>query len=138
MDKIFMPDVSPDERLQMLKDNCDSSSEETYYKSLEETDLIEKREDLTTKMIELDDLDKELLVAKGVHKLASDPLKKAIGTILYEIKTAKAEITGRLFNIADHKEGYMLTYDESGELVRSRKLRTEERQGRLFPIAKAQ
>lgn len=30
--KTFMPDLDPKQRLQLLKDNCDSQEETTYYK----------------------------------------------------------------------------------------------------------
>lgn len=32
--KTFMPAMPPDQRLQLLKDNCDDREETTYYKDL--------------------------------------------------------------------------------------------------------
>lgn len=135
--KTFMPDLEPKQRLQLLKDNCDSQEETTYYKDLSSEDLDIKREQLSDNLIRLSEHEDVLDVAKAEYKSKSTPLKQANKLLLEEVKTRKQQITGMLYNIADQENSVMETYDENGEFVSSRRLRPNEKQQRLFPLNKA-
>jgi hypothetical protein len=135
--KTFMPDLPPDQRLQLLKDNCDDREETTYYKDLSQDDLDIKRESLSDNLVKLSEWEDELTYIKKEHKVKSDPLKVQNKILLTEIKTRKQEVTGVLYHIADHEQGIMETYDEQGEFVSSRRLRPNEKQQKLFPVSRA-
>lgn len=132
-----MPEMDSKQRLQLLKDNCDSQEETTYYKELTQDDLDVKRETLSDNLVKLSEWEDELSEVKKEHKVKSDPLKTNNKVLLSEIKTRKQEVTGVLYHIADHENGIMETYDEQGEFVSSRRLRPDEKQQRLFPLNKA-
>lgn len=135
--KTFMPEMDPAQRLQLLKDNCDSREETTYYKDLTPDMLDIKRESLSENLIKLAEWEDELNQVKDAHKIKSKPLKEENKGLLLEVKTRKQMIKGMLYNIADHEQGIMETYDEQGEFVSSRRLRPDERQQKMFPIKKA-
>ena len=50
---------------------------------------------------------------------------------LEKIKFGKKQMSGTLYGIANHSEGRMMYYDVFGELIDSRDLLPDERQGRL-------
>lgn len=130
--KAFMPDLEAKQRLQLLKDNCDSAEETTYYRELQNDELDVKRESLSDNLVKLSEHEDVLDDAKAVYKEKATPLKLSNKQLLEEIKTRKQKVTGMLYNIADHTAGIMETYDENGDFVSSRRLRPEEKQGKLF------
>jgi hypothetical protein len=137
MSKIFMPEVSAEERLNILRNNADKVEQTTYEKELTEDELIAKREQFVDNSIAVSKLEDELSEKKKEYKSKIDPLKLINRALQYEVKTKKTEVKGTIFHMADHTNGYMETYDESGEMVASRRLRPDERQGRLYIPPKA-
>lgn len=131
MAKIFMPDVSPEERLNILKNNADKIEETPYEKELTEEELIAKREQFVDNSIAVSKLEDELAEKKKEFKNKIEPLKLVNRGLQYEVKTGKKAAKGFLFHMADHTNGYMETYDETGELVSSRRLRPDEKQVRM-------
>jgi hypothetical protein len=134
MPKQFMPDVRPDHRLQLLKDNCDAKETTNYYKDLSQEDLDMKREQLTSNMIKYSDYEDDLTGIKEEYKMKMDPLKKHTKELLSQVKTRKELVEGTLYHIADHEASVMETFDENGDFVSSRRLRPDEKQPKLFPI----
>lgn len=136
--KTFMPELPPEQRLRLLQENCDSHEQASYYKELTQDELDSKRESLSENLITASALEDDLADIKKEFKLKLDPLKDERKSLLTEIKTRKQEITGTLFSMANYEEAMMETYDESGELVSSRRLRPEEKQLKAFPLKKAE
>jgi gas vesicle protein len=137
MPKIFMPELSADERLNILRNNADKVEQTTYEKELTEDELIAKREQFVDNSIAVSKLEDELSEKKKEFKSKIDPLKLINRALQYEVKTKKTEVKGTIFHMADHVNGYMETYDESGELISSRRLRPDEKQARLYIPPKA-
>lgn len=137
MSKQFMPDASPEQRLQMLKDHCDSMEETKYFKDLTPDELDVKRETFVDNSITLSTLEDELNAYKESYKNQMKPLKDNNKALQTQIKMRKENIEGVLFHIADQAVGIMETYDEFGEFVSSRRLRPDEKQTKLFPLSKA-
>lgn len=120
----------------LLQDNCDSYEETKFLKELSPDELDVKRESLTNNLIQLSTMEDELTEIKESFKLKMKPLKTENVGLLNEVKTRKQTVVGMLYNYANHEEGMMETYDETGELIASRRLQPSEKQGRLF-VAKA-
>lgn len=137
MPKQFMPDATPEQRLQMLKDHCDSMEETKYFKDLTPDELDVKRETFVDNSITLSTLEDELTAYKESYKNQMKPLKDTNKALQTQIKMRKENIEGVLFHIADQVAGIMETYDEFGEFVSSRRLRPDEKQTKLFPLSKA-
>lgn len=137
MPKQFMPDATPEQRLQMLKEHCDSMEETKYFKDLTPDELDVKRETFVDNSITLSTLEDELTAYKESYKNQMKPLKDTNKALQTQIKMRKENIEGVLFHIADQVAGIMETYDEFGEFVSSRRLRPDEKQTKLFPLSKA-
>lgn len=134
--KKFMPDVSPQERVRLLRENCDSQETTTYLRDLSQEELDNKRETLVDNLIKASNLEDELNEIKDGYKTKMKPLKDANKILQQEVKTRKEQVSGNLYHMANHEDGMMETYDENGDLVSTRRLRPEEKQARLF-VAKA-
>lgn len=135
--KKFMPEMDPKQRIQLLRDNCDSQEQTTYYRDLTNDELDVKREQMLENLIKLNQWEEDLNQVKAGHKMKSTPIKDENKVLLVEVKTRKQQIHGTLYNIADHENGIMETYDEQGEFVSSRRLRPDEKQGSMFSLKKA-
>jgi len=135
-DLIVSQDMPVEARRQILRDHSDSSETTKYQKPLSPDELDSKRETLTNNAIELSQHEDELNEIKKEFKAKMDPLRQQNKQLLDQIKTRQETVEGTLYNCANHITGFMETYDENGELISTRKLRPEEKQGKLF-IAQA-
>lgn len=135
--KRLFADSPPSERIKLLRDNCDSHEETTYYKDLTPEELEFKREAFVENASKLNQMEEELSDIKKDFKQRIDPIKEENKALLVEVRTRKARVTGQLFHMANHEDGMMETYDENGDLVSTRRLRPDEKQGRLFIAAQA-
>lgn len=136
MPKIFMPELSPEERLNILRNNADKVEQTDYEKELTEEELIAKREEFVDYSIDVSKLEDELAEKKKEFKNKIEPIKLINRGLQREIKTKKKVVAGFLFHMADHINGYMETWDETGELVSSRRLRPDEKQVRMQVVTK--
>lgn len=125
-----MPEATLEERLRILRDNHDSSVE-TYYKQLTQDEIDSRQHDLSHNSIKKFKLDEELKGIKADFKKQTDKLVEKNLELMREIDTGQAEVSGELFFVPDYDERLMITYDEKGEFVSSRRLRPEEQQQRL-------
>lgn len=130
--KQLFKDETPQERLRLLRENCDSHEHTTYFKDLTAEEVASKNAQLIDNLILINRETEKVAQVKKEFKLKTDPLVEINKTVLMEVKTGKQEVEGTLFHLANHEEQMMETYDENGYLVRSRRLRPEEKQGRLF------
>jgi hypothetical protein len=131
MAKIFMPELSAEERLNVLRNNADKIETTTYEKELTQEELDAKREEFVDNSISVSKLEDELSEKKKEYKNKIEPIKLINRSLQQEVKTKKKEVKGQLFHMANHADSMMETYDETGELVSSRRLRPDERQVRM-------
>ena len=136
MTKQFMPELSDRERMLILQQNADKIEQTTYQKPLSEEELAIRKDQLTENSIKLGDLEEEKAETVARFKESIDPLKAANKQLLFELRMKQAKVDGTLYHMANHDEGMMETYDDQGELVSTRRLRPDERQGRIL-LAKA-
>lgn len=131
MAKIFMPDLTPEERINALRNNAEKVDNTDYEKELTEEELIARREEFVDNSISVSKLEDELAEKKKEYKSKIEPVKMVNRGLQQEIKTKKKWVKGQLFHMANHTDSMMETYDESGELVSSRRLRPDEKQVRM-------
>lgn len=137
MAKIFMPELSAEERITILRNHADKVEQTDYEKELTEDELIAKREEFVDNSIVVSKLEDELAEKKKEFKNKIEPLKLINRSLQQEVKSKKKQVKGFLYHMADHANGMMETWDESGELVSSRRLRPDEKQARLYIPPKA-
>lgn len=131
MAKIFMPDADLEERINVLRNNADKIDNTDYEKELTEDELIAKREEFVDNSIDVSKLEDELAEKKKEFKNKIEPIKLVNRGLQKEIKTKKRWVKGQLFHMANHTDSMMETYDETGEMVSSRRLRPDEKQVRM-------
>ncbi|MFT3679468.1 MAG: hypothetical protein QM791_04295 [Ferruginibacter sp.] len=135
--KKYMPELAEHkERIACMQEAAAKVEETKYQKPLSEDELAARRESLADDCIKLNQLEDELKEVKDEYKDKMDPLKLANKKRLEEIKTKQTTVDGVLYHIPDFEESMMETYDGEGELVSSRRLRPEEKQGNVFQMAK--
>lgn len=137
MDHFLFQDKPPDERKRILRDSADSVEETTYQKPLTEEQVALRRERHSNNCIEISKKADDLAEAKSTYKAAVDPMIKANKSILSELKHKQATMFGMLFTMLNHEERQVYVYDETGELISSRRMRPDERQ-LTIPLSKAQ
>ena len=136
MAKQFMPDAEPTERLSVLRDSCYSQETTSYYRDLTQEQIDEKKSDFFTASDGLASLEDELDEIKADFKARMKPYKNELSHLRTIISTRREKCTGELYHLADHEAGIMETYDQNGDFVSARKLRPEEKQGKLFVSSK--
>jgi hypothetical protein len=138
MSEIFMPDATPSERLQALRNHADKIEENaSYERELSEEELVAKREQFVDNDGNVETLEDELKAIKKNYKGKIEPIKTLNRGLRYEIKTRRTKEKGTLYHLANQDSGYMETYNEAGELIGKRRLRPDERQTRLYIPPKA-
>lgn len=126
--------MSPAERLQVLRDNYDKVENTSYMRALSEDDLAAKHSQLADNAIALNRMEMRKKSLAAQLKTEADPLKQQNKTLLEQIETRAEKVDGVLYSIADHTDGMMYIYDGDGNFHSSRRLRPEERQGKLIPM----
>ena len=128
----FLPDATPDERLQALRDQADTTEEGSYYRPLSADELDGKREELAEHDIKLSELDDEKKETMAALKEQVTPHKLAHKKLLTEIKSRQEFATGTLYGLRDFQAKTITFFNEKGEFISSRRLRPDERQSKLF------
>lgn len=136
MQKKFMPELEPDIRLKVLRDNH-KSEKGKYYVQLSQAEMDQRREKLANNSIKLFKLGEELKEVKSGFKEKMEPLTRENNQVMEELDTKQAEKDGELFFVPnydpteDFPMGSMEIYDENGDLISVRRLEPNERQERV-------
>ncbi len=120
MDRIFMPDAEQEERLQMLKENCDMEIEDTYFHKLTSDEIIVKEKHITQTVIELSEIEDEKSETMKDFKKRIDPLKDEIKRQTTCVKTGHEERFGRLYQFLNVKKKMVYFYDCNGMLIETK------------------
>lgn len=117
---------------QALIDNCDEIMPSyAHTRQLTDEQLNERREKLSELLIEIDNLEQELKAFKDSINLNLKPKRVELGGMLTEIRNRYEEVSADVFVYLDHEMRRAFYVDNQGNVVNSRPLRAEERQGRL-------
>jgi predicted nuclease with TOPRIM domain len=132
VEKVIFPEITnPEQKAQMIKDNCDSIIPNfSYHKKLTHEELNDCREELGEKMIEVDNLEEELKeLSKGLKEKIK-PLKKVVKEQLKMIREKGCQITDSVYVLKSDTD-YCI-YNSEGELIESRPLKESEKQTGIF------
>jgi hypothetical protein len=134
MDKQLFKSQSPEERLQMLQDNCDAIEKQSYMKQFTHEEISLMKDRLSEVSIEMNDIDTEKKDAMEVFKLRSKPLKKEKVDLLGNIKRKAIDVTEDCFKFVDQDNQEVGYYNSVGDLVFSRPILPSEKQKTIFSI----
>lgn len=137
MEKQLFKNMTQQERLQMLQDNCHDSETGTYTRLLTDEDIAIRKDTLAENYNKVGVLNAELALVKAEYKGKIEPLQREMAIAADEIKSRVTEQSGTLYAFKDEEGGMMGYYDENGDLVNSRRLRPEEKAvKKLFTLSR--
>lgn len=136
MDQKILQNVSPQDRLQALRDSAEKRENYTYPKVLSEDMLSKLKDDLTNDSVKLSKLEEARKEWLTDHKAKVKPLKKDIAITLTKLRSRVEEVEEEVYLMADQEEGMMGYYNSEGALVYHRPLMQDERQFRIVDNSK--
>lgn len=136
MENTLGKDYPTIQRVQFLKDNCDSVEEKGYMKQFTPEQILEMKESLSETDININDLEDEKKEVTKEIKEKLDPLKGTRKTLLKNIKQ-KAEFTKELcYKFVDTNDKTVGYYNSKGDLIESRPATADELQLTIFQVNK--
>lgn len=120
--------MSSHERLSFLQTNADHIEDGSYFLSFGEEEMAQTKDDLSDAAMALSNKESEFDEIKAKYKAEITPFKKAYKTALQNLRTQGEMVQGKLYLFADQESKTMNYYDQHGDLIKSRRLRPEERQ----------
>ena len=131
MPKKFMPDLSDEERIRVMRENAEKVEDTTFLRELSPEELDIKRELFVDNSIRVSQLEDELDVYKEKYKGQIKPIKSLNGILQEEIKIKKSKVKGTLFHMPNYEDQVVEIYDEKGDFISSRRMTPEEKQRRV-------
>lgn len=129
---IFMPHATPDERIEALNKVCYNRGDDTFMRTLTESEIAVEKDrfvDLFKEEQVLVDEAKESAAAFAKKIKAASEERKEVFEL---INTRQREVRDKLYWVIDAPNGNMNFFDRYGELIKSRKLTPDETNGILF------
>ncbi len=121
-------EMSPKERQQLLRDNCDKIEEMNYAKPIEQEDLEQKRVELERVSINISDLNQQKKDYNDAFKTEMDPLNVVHKNIIKELKEKSVQVTEDCFVFIDEDSRTAGYYSSDGILRYSRPATANEMQ----------
>jgi hypothetical protein len=132
MDKLLLQNLSVKERLETLENSADKIEEFSYTKPFTPDQIAVFKDDLSTGMIELNQLEDELQGIKEQYKARMKPMKQQTRTLLTNIKNKSEFVSEKCFVMIEGNDaGY---YNADGILVYQRPVLPGEKQKTIFSV----
>jgi len=134
--ELNIQDKTPEEKIQFLRDNAMQIEKQNVKMMFSEEELSEMKSNLSDISIEENELKDEL---KEISKDLKDKIKfkrENIKGLLKYLKDKHKLENQEVYLIDDQENGLMITYNQDGDVVESRKLRQSERQTRIKSLNK--
>lgn len=136
MKETMFEDSSPEERVQLLSDNCyfhDDTILERFHTPEEKEALRNVTMEETIRCQEIEDQIRSLTEPlKGELKIIKSSLKDHVSCF----KRGYEPENVRLYAFDDQENSTMNYYDHTGKFIKSRRLTPSERQSKIFNIGK--
>ena len=129
---IIHPDLNVKDREDLLREQCAKKEMRNYSHSLQQSEIDVETKNYAQDGILLDNTREELTNIKNEYAAKIKGIEDRMKERLEKIKFGKKQVSGILYGIPNHTENRMMYYDKFGELVESRDLLPDERQGGLF------
>lgn len=128
----FMPNATIDERVAQLKKICHSESEETYNRTLTDSEIEREKTNYVDNGIRLKDVEVEAKASADSFNAKKTAIKKEMDEQLERVQNRSRKVYDTLYGVANPENGQMEFYDKFGELISSRGLTPDEFNGKLF------
>ena len=127
-----MPNATIDERVAQLKKICHSESEETYNRTLTDSEIEREKTNYVDNGIRLKDVEVEAKASADSFNAKKTAIKKEMDEQLERVQNRSRKVYDTLYGVANPENGQMEFYDKFGELISSRGLTPDEFNGKLF------
>lgn len=134
MTEDLFQDLSPEQRLEALKANAHSSELKDLERFFKDDEMEQMREEVAAIGIAKMDAEEEWDAKKKVHSTNMKGYTKSIKENLKNLKKGFIVENKLVFHFADQVEKIMVTYDQDGKVISSRKLRPSERQSKIVDL----
>ena len=128
----FLPNATIDERVAQLKKICHSESEETYNRTLTDSEIEREKTNYVDNGIRLKDVEVEAKASADSFHAKKTAIKKEMDEQLERVQNRSRKVYDTLYGVANPENGQMEFYDKFGELISSRGLTPDEFNGKLF------
>ena len=128
----FLPNATIDERVGQLKKICHSESEETYNRTLTDSEIEREKTNYVDNGIRLKDVEVEAKASADSFNAKKTAIKKEMDEQLERVQNRSRKVYDTLYGVANPENGQMEFYDKFGELISSRGLTPDEFNGKLF------
>ena len=128
----FMPNATIDERVAQLKKICHSESEETYNRTLTDSEIEREKTNYVDNGIRLKDVEVEAKASADSFNAKKTAIKKEMDEQLERVQNRSRKVYDTLYGVANPENRQMEFYDKFGELISSRGLTPDEFNGKLF------
>ena len=116
------------QRADYLQTHADKIEEGEYFVSYGEEEMQQVQSDLADAAIKLESAKNEFEELKARHKALMEPFRRDYRTAIGNLRNQGEMVKGKLFLFADQEAKIMNFYDTHGDLIKSRRLKPEERQ----------
>lgn len=128
MEQELFTGLEPEERHQMLIDNCDCCEKKAYNKLLTEEQLNELKNELAETSIELENVTEEKRIAMFRMKQRIDKINGIKADLLESLRKKTTEVWEDCYKFTDIEKNEVGYYNEEGMLVWSRDATIDEKQ----------
>lgn len=136
MDINMWKEYPPEERAQMLHDNCDKIQQTEYSKSFDEQEIASKKHELVTAILRIQQLKDELDKVKKEYKEKLKPHEVSKTELMDDIKYSARPVIEDCFVFLEHDENKAYIFNSEGEMVLSRPLTPDERQKTIHMVSR--
>ncbi len=125
----YMPEATETVRMATLQDTADKIRKESYDAPLSDAEIDNRKANFFKNAMEIEELEdaKKEIAAEFTEKIKNVKAKNR--EIRNEIKTGATKQEGVLYDVPNYDNGYMETFDKTGELIEKRRLTPAEKNG---------
>ena len=128
----FKPNLTPDERVEELNKICYNKGDDTFQRSLTESEIAVEKDQFIKLTIDEQRLKDEAKASAQDFAKRINVISEEKNEALERINTRQREVYDKLYWVVDAANGNMNFFDRYGELIKSRKLTPDETNGVLF------
>lgn len=132
MKNIFMPGITPNERVEALNKICYNRGDDTFQRTLTQSEIDVEKDNYFKYLKEENTLKEEMKQAVEDYQKRIKAAAKDKEECFEVVNTGQREVRDKLYWVIDEENGKMLKYDRYGELISQRALTPEETNRRLF------
>jgi len=132
----FLQGLGAAERKEFLQSNAAGIYEGKYSRPLTDEEITKAKDELSQEVLTLMDLEADFKELKDAHKAKVKPHEETKKLLATQVRTKQITANGIVYDLPNYETGFMEIYNQDGELLSTRKLRPEEKQGNVFQLPK--